>query len=128
MTPIPILPILSTIFPLQDNLSQMLAIESDKYMNDSIASIFLKLSCKGRKSVNLGAIYREHRYIRQEEPNLSGSIAEQNKRWNIFTDQWIAASSRSDTIFIGDLNLDLNKWSDPDQDHLYMTNPMKNKI
>ena len=75
----------------------------NKYMNNDIASIWLKLSCKGKKTVNLGAIYREHQHIRQVEPNVSGSIFEQNKRWIKFTDQWAAASAKGDTIVIGDL-------------------------
>ena len=100
----------------------------DRYMDCSISSIWMKLSCKGRKAIHVGAIYREHKYIRQEEPNISGSFTEQNKRWRIFLDQWERACISADTIVVGDFNLDKNKWLNPDQDHLAMVNMMKTRI
>ena len=96
-------------------------------MDHRVASIWLKVSSKGKNTVHLGAIYCEHQWIRQEDPNLTGDIREQNFRWNLFINQREAAS-RSDTIVIGDFNLDMNKWSAPDSDHLIMTDMMKNRI
>ena len=100
----------------------------DKYMNNNIASIWLKMSAKGRKTVHLGAVYREHKWIRQPEPNNSGQIDNQNKRWKQFLDQWVAASARADTLVIGDTNIDYNKWASPDNEHTAMTDMMKSRI
>ena len=63
----------------------------------------MKISSKGEKNVIMGAIYREHCLIRQPDPNNTGHIS-----------QWVAASARADTIVIGDINLDINKWENPD--------------
>ena len=98
----------------------------EKLMNEDIASIWLKISTKGKKTVMLGAIYREHCFIRQPEPNNSGQINQQNQRWKMFIDQWVAASTKGDTIVIGDTNLDTNKWASPDSDHIIMTDLVKN--
>ena len=100
----------------------------DKFMNTSVASVWLKISCKGRKSLHLGACYREHKHIRQTEPNNSGELASQINRWKLFVDQWVRASMGADTVVIGDLNIDMNKWLQPDPDHLAMTNILKNRI
>ena len=45
----------------------------DNLMEEHIANIWMKKSSRGRKTVHLGAIYREHRWLRQPEPNLSGT-------------------------------------------------------
>ena len=100
----------------------------DQYMNDSVASIWLKISARGRKSVHLGAIYREHQWIYQPEPNLSGSIQAQEERWRQFIIQWEAAGSSADTIVVGDTNLDYNKWDIPEQNHRVMVDMVKTRM
>ena len=100
----------------------------NKYMEDHIASIWLKISSKGNKKIHLGAIYREHQWIRQNGPHTTKDLGEQFNRWNDFIKQWVAASRHAETVVIGDFNLNFNKWRQPDQDHLSMTELIKNNI
>ena len=101
----------------------------DQYMNDTVASIWMKISLKGKKTIHLGGIYREHCWIKQPDPdNNSGHILEQQARWNTFISQWEAASRRADTFVIGDTNLDYNKWDNPDANHDSMTEMVKTRI
>ena len=100
----------------------------DQFMNNTVAIIWLKISSRGRKTIHLGAIYREHKCIKQPEPNITGNIVEQEAGWEAFIYQWEAASVRADTIVIGDTNLDYNKWNNPVHEYTRMTYMVKNRI
>ena len=100
----------------------------EQYMDEEIASVWLKISSKGTKKIHLGAIYRQHKLIKQGTPNLSGDINLQVNRWKKFVSQWKAASNRVDTIVMGDINLDFNKLETPDYQHEEMTEILKNEI
>ena len=76
----------------------------DRFMNDSVASVWLRVTTKGRKPFHLGAVYREHRWIRQPDGDDSETLRHQLIRWESFVCQWEAASSRADTFVIGDTN------------------------
>ena len=100
----------------------------DKFMDPHIASIWLKISAKGNKIIHLGAVYRQHMWIKQSLPNNTKHPAQQYARWKDFITQWIAASRGAETFVIGDTNLDHNKWVQPDGDHINMTNLVKTQI
>ena len=85
----------------------------NNHMNDTVASIWLRVSAKGRRPFHLGSIYREHKWIKQPDGDMSGDSRQQFMRWESFITQWEAASSRADTFVIGDTNLDLIKWNQP---------------
>ena len=103
------------------------SVELDR-MHDELSSIWIKVGGKGRKSLLLGGIYREHFLIRQSEPNSSRDKQQQELRWKKFINQWKAASSTGQCIVIGDLNLDLHKWDEPDSFHEKIIDMMKNDI
>ena len=96
-------------------------VESSR-MEDTISSIWIKTGGKGRKSLLIGGIYRDHSHIRQSMAvNNSSDIEQQNLRWKRFVGQWKSAS-RSDT------NVDTLKINDPDQEMEYMSNLLKDEI
>ena len=49
-------------------------------MSDLEASIWVKVTIKGRRSLYIGGNYREHKLLMQQQPNVSGTPALQNKR------------------------------------------------
>ena len=52
----------------------------------------------------------------------------QNSRWKKIIDKWVRASRTADTIVIGDLNLDMNKWTDPEYENKDMVDMVKDSI
>ena len=83
---------------------------------------------KVKMDYTLGGAYREHTLPAQPEPNISNDINQQEYRWNKFTNQWIAASNKGPCLIIGDLNLDILTWNDPEQAHVNMVDKTKDEI
>ena len=48
--------------------------------------------------------------------------------WAKFLDQWASVQTGADTLIVGDLNLDHQKWMSPDPVNQYMVEDTKNKI
>ena len=97
-------------------------------MEDEFSSIWIKLGGRGRTSLLLGGVYRDHYFIRQEGPNDSREPAKQEQRWSRFVNQWIGASNQGEVMVVGDTNVDLMKWDNPDPAMENMTNLLKNEI
>ena len=91
-------------------------LENDR-MDDDISSIWIKLGGRGRKSLLIGSIYREHFLIKQGEPNISRNQDQQEYRWDKFIKQWVNASRNGPCLVVGDVNLDQLKWNNPDGGH-----------
>ena len=88
----------------------------DNLMDSQVASIWMKFaSAENRKKLIIGAIYREHRLIGPLAPIGSETDSQQKIRWKRFTEQWRRASTGADVFVIGDTNIDLEKWNNPDQ-------------
>ena len=88
----------------------------DGRMENDISTIWIKVGGKGRKGVLVCGTYREHKIIRQPEPNLSSNPDRQQERWSRIIEQWKNASDTgNNVIVIGDMNVDLEKWDDPEQ-------------
>ena len=100
----------------------------EQFMEEHVFSIWMKSSSKGNRKIHLGAVYWEHQWIRQDGNNTTKTPAEQLHRWKSFIEQWIAASRGVESIVIGDVNLDFNKWHHPDQEHLAMVDLVKSRI
>ena len=98
----------------------------NELMDNQLAAVWIRVSSRGRKSMTIGAVYREHQLIWQEEENDSGSAQCQNERWNRLIDQWKRAARDSDVMVIGDLNLNHLKWGNPDQIQVRMIEKVKN--
>ena len=99
-----------------------------KWMDTSVAAIWLKIGPKGKKQVVLGAVYREHQYILQDHPDDSLSDNSQLERWRKFVRTWVAATAGNEVIVMGDLNLDFVKWGLPEPRKSKMVELVKNEI
>ena len=76
----------------------------DNLMEDQVASIWVRISSRGRKTQIIGGVYREHRLLLQGEINNTGEEALQTLRWKAFLSQWRRASLMcSKCHVIGDL-------------------------
>ena len=55
--------------------------------DNTLAAIWLKIGGCGRKPMLLGAVYRKHRYLLQDDPTISASDQQQLVRWSKFVDK-----------------------------------------
>ena len=74
--------------------------------NNTDASLWIDLLMKGGRKLTIGNIYREFQIAGHLE---SRSNEQQLNRWKSITDSWVNAGN-SDTIVMGDFNLDFMKW------------------
>ena len=95
-------------------------------MTDDTSSIWMKMKRRGRRTLNLGAIYREHTLLKHDAP--TNDIPLQISRWRKQVLQWKAACRQGESVIIGDLNLDHQTWEDPTPDHRIMVDIVKNEI
>ena len=93
-------------------------------MDARISSMWYKISSRGCKTLYLGGIYREHTVLNQ--PDSTESEEQQTARWKIFIEQWQTANRQC--IVVGDTNLDIFKWANPDQISVIMMDMVKNDI
>ena len=115
----------------QNNCSRIVLLTKDtcriqilhELMEVDIATIWCKIPRKGRKTLKLGAIYREHQIL--GKPETEG---EQDKRWDKIIAQWKKASIGAEVVTIGDTNLDKLKWQTPEQANQGMVNTTKLQI
>ena len=106
------------------NLSRLVLLSKDnleiniesQLMDNTVASIWVKISKHGARRVLVGGIYREHRYLDQPT-DISYQPAQQLSRWNTFLKQVEKASSTASCHVIGDVNMDFLRWMNPDQAH-----------
>ena len=98
------------------------------FMDTETSSIWVEIARKGKKSLMLGAIYREHSIIRQQGSNSSAEPVQQNQRWRKFLKQWKKVGEQHDTYVIGDTNLDYITWQNPTQVNKIMTEETKLEI
>ena len=99
-----------------------------EYMDKTNAAIWLKISARGRKSLLVAGIYREHKYMLQDDEDESGTDDAQNERWYKFINTWTRAAVNQDTVIVGDVNLDFLSWSTPISRHSRMIEKMKNEV
>ena len=97
-------------------------------MEDTISTIWIKVGGRGLKGVRICGIYREHKIIKQPEPNLSDDVRCQVQRWKKIIGQWIDGSSADSCLIIGDTNIDALKWTNPDQAIEEMVDTIKEEI
>jgi hypothetical protein len=79
-------------------------------MSDKFSSIWLELGHKNQKKILVCNLYREWRYMKQnnDEPK---SVPAQLERWVIFLDQWEQALVEGkEVVVVGDVNLDFLLW------------------
>ena len=96
-------------------------------MDNIVTSIWLKISRQGLKSILVCGVYREHQYLKQDT-DWSLQPQEQIRRWNTFLRQVETARITATCHIIGDVNLDFNKWSAPEQSQAQMVTDTKNVL
>ena len=99
-----------------------------QHMEGDISSIWLKIHRKGKKKLIVGGLYREFQYIRQSEADTHADIEDQNDRWRRILIQWMEATAGSESVIVGDCNLDYNLWETPPVRHTNMIENMKSTI
>ena len=97
-------------------------------MNGEIASIWFQTGTKGRNKILVGGMYREHSIKGIPTPNNSGDESEQIRRWRTFISQWKEAAHHPSVIVIGDINLDILKWTNPERMHIPMIDMVNEDI
>ena len=82
-------------------------------MSDKFSSIWLELGLPGNKKFLICQLYREWRYMGQDDRGQqSNTIQEQLRRWVIFLDQWDRALTTGKEVIVkGDCNIDHLKFS-----------------
>ena len=100
----------------------------EQWMDDLVASIWLKIKRRGTSPVTIGGIYREHSLLLQGIQNNTDSQEAQTTRWKKFINQWVNSGQSSNCHVIGDINLDIFKWGAPDQINEEMVNLVKEEI
>ena len=96
----------------------------EQLMDEEVTSIWAKVSTKGARKVLVCGVYREHQYMNQDT-DWSLAPAEQLRRWKTFLRQVERAANTSSCQIIGDINLDYEKWANPDGGHAEMVNKTK---
>ena len=73
-------------------------------ISDEFSSIWLELGLPGKRKFLVCQLYRERRYLGQEDRGVqSNTIQEQMRRWVIFLDQWeTALETGKEVIVLGD--------------------------
>ena len=100
----------------------------NQHMDPIVAAIWMKITSKGRRSLNLGFVYREHQYIWEQNPTNSVAPVQQQMRWNMFVENWKNIARNADVALLGDLNLDHLTWDQPDHSHTRMIDKIKTDI
>ena len=100
----------------------------NQYMEDNISSVWLKVCKRGGKKMLIGAVYREHSLLRQGDNGRSGNVDRQVERWTRQVAQWKIAARNTDCFVIGDTNVNMNQWNNPDADAIAVTDILKNEI
>ena len=101
----------------------------EQWMNDDkVASIWLKIRRRGCKPVTVGGVYREHSLLLQGVSNDTDRPEAQSRRWKKFIDQWTNARQDGICHVLGDTNLDIFKWTDPESINEQMVKYMNEEI
>ena len=82
-------------------------------MSDQFSSIWLELGLPNKKKFLICQLYREWRYMGQEDRGeYSNTLEQQMRRWVIFIDQWERAlATGKEVIVMGDCNIDHLKFN-----------------
>ena len=91
-------------------------------MEDDLSTFWIKTGGRGSKGLVIGGIYREHTLLGQP---MSVDLLEQENRWKRILCQWKKAGKDAACIVLGDLNIDMIRWQNPDANHTIMVEDSK---
>ena len=97
-------------------------------MDDGAAVVWIRVTIRGNRKINIGGVYRDHKLLLQPLPNMSGDPQLQKLRWNKVIKGWTRAARGNNCIMIGDTNLDFCKWDQPEPIILNLVNEVKQEI
>ena len=97
-------------------------------MNTEVASIWISIGGRGKKATLIGGIYREFTQLHDGAPPNSGDMTSQIARWKQFIQQWKQAAEIDSCWIIGDLNVDVMKWNEPNYENEELVNLIKDDI
>ena len=83
-----------------------------EYMNEEVATVWIKVGARGKKPILLSGIYREHKFLYM--PDDTGSDRNQERRWSSYIQSCVNAATANDVVIIGDTNVDFMKWDSPE--------------
>ena len=97
----------------------------------NISTIWLEIGLPRQKKILHCQAYREWQHLGQTD-NLSGSIAAQLQRWDIFIEKWeLALMEGKEVVVMMDANIDFLKWTRddlPSSDSTYKLKPLIEKL
>ena len=99
--------------------------------DNTISAIWLEIGLPRQKKILHCQAYREWQHLGQVD-HLSGSIAAQLQRWELFLDKWeLALMEGKEVVVMMDANIDFLKWSRddlPTSDSTYKLKPLIEKL
>ena len=93
-----------------------------------VPSVWIRSIVKGTKKTFIGGMYRQQNIIYQDPAENHDEIQAQEQRWNHFVHQWETMAARGNVVVIGDINLDMEKWMQPEQHMTKMVYMIKDRI
>ena len=99
----------------------------EELMDDSMASIWVRIGNPGKNSIKIGGVYREHLILGENNTEMTRQEHKfrQEQRWRMSLKRWKTASMKQNCVVIGDFNLDHIKWDSPETHHEIMVQDMK---
>ena len=102
----------------------------EEYMESDTAAIWIKIGTTKKSQIAIGGIYRQHRIlgVTDKDATWLEIQSEQEERWSRIVDKWQNISNKMKCVVIGDLNLDNNRWANPEPMQEVMVDLVKDKI
>ena len=102
----------------------------DQHMENDLSAVWIRVGSKGTRPTHVGAIYREHHILGQDNLNITTAELkrQQEDRWSRIVANWARAGQSSRYTAVGDMNLDQGRWGDPEHHLAVMVDTTKNEI
>ena len=102
----------------------------DEFMNNDIATVWVRIGGGRNNSLVIGGVYREHQIlgISNRDASWQERKLEQENRWETIVSQWRRAGLNKRCLLIGDINLDYTRWCNPDPFNEHMVELVQNTI
>ena len=99
----------------------------NQYMEDDLATIWVRVGATKKSSVIVGGVYRQHKLLGEDDdpPNW---LVKQEERWTRLVNNWRRAGLQSNCVVIGDINLDWLMWDTPNIQHTNMVEKVQDEI
>ena len=101
-----------------------------EHMDPENAVIWIQVGESKKNSILLGGVYREFTQLGADNSNTTWMERQlsQERRWSKIVNKWNEIGRNRKSFIIGDINLDFNKWEQPESHQENMIELMKEKI